>query len=164
VIVSYGFQTFVFRRKEALAVFCSETVSVKWASHRTSHRFSPPVPLVWITKYRYKVLEGALRERIRTIIRQVCKELRVQIVSGVLSREHVHMFVEIPPQIGVSDFVRRVKGRSSHRAQMEFPELRKRYWGRHFWARGYFCTTSGNITDDVILQYIRLHEPPGVSR
>ena len=74
--------------------------------------------IVWITKYRYKVLEGALRERIRTIIRQVCKELGVQIVSGVLSREHVHMFVEIPPHIAVSDFVRRVKGRSSHRVQM----------------------------------------------
>ena len=87
--------------------------------------------IVWITKYRYKVLEGALRERIRTIIRQVCRELGVQIVSGVLSREHVHMFVEIPPHIAVSDFVRRVKGRSSHRVQMEFPDLRKRYWGRH---------------------------------
>jgi putative transposase len=83
--------------------------------------------IVWITKYRYKVLEGALRERIRTIIRQVCKELGVQIVSGVLSREHVHMFVEIPPHIAVSDFVRRVKGRSSHRVQMEFPDVRKRY-------------------------------------
>src|ERR1019366_9400120 len=55
--------------------------------------------IVWVTKYRYKVLEGALRERIRTIIRQVCKELGVQIVSGVLSKEHVHMFVEIPPHI-----------------------------------------------------------------
>src|ERR1700719_2968839 len=63
----------------------------------------------------------------------------------------------------VSDFVRRVKERSSHRAQMEFPELRKRYWGRHFWARGYFCTTSGNITDDAILQYLKYHEPSGVS-
>src|SRR3977135_4206101 len=52
--------------------------------------------IVWVTKYRYKVLEGALRERIRMIIRQVCKELGVQIVSGVLSREHIHMFVEIP--------------------------------------------------------------------
>ena len=83
--------------------------------------------IVWITKYRYKVLEGALRERIRTIIRQVCRELGVQIVSGVLSsREHVHMFVEIPPHIAVSDFVRRVKGRSSHRVRMEFPDLRKR--------------------------------------
>lgn len=105
--------------------------------------------IVWITKYRYKVLEGALRERIRTIIRQLCKELGVQIVSGVLSREHVHMFVEIPPHIAVSDFVRRVKGRSSHQVQMEFPDLRKRYWGRHFWARGYFSTTSGNIRSEV---------------
>src|SRR3977135_1225132 len=110
--------------------------------------------IVWITKYRYQVLEGALRERIRTIIRQVCKELGVQIVSGVLSREHVHMFVEIPPHIAVSDFVRRVKGR----------DLRRRYWGRHFWARGYFSTTSGNITDGVILQYLQEHEPTGVNR
>ena len=120
--------------------------------------------IVWITKYRYKVLEGALRERIGTIIGQVCKELGVQIVSGVLSREHVHMFVEIPPHLAVSDFVRRVKGRSSHRVQMEFPDLRKRYWGRHFWARGYFSTTTGNITDDVILQYLHKHEPTGASR
>ena len=59
--------------------------------------------IVWITKYRYKVLEGALRERIREIIRQVCKELKVTIVSGVLSHEHVHMFVEIPPHIAVND-------------------------------------------------------------
>lgn len=105
-----------------------------------------------------------MRERIRTIIRQVCQELGVTIVSGVLSREHVHMFVEIPSHIAVSDFVRRVKGQSSHRVQMEFPDLRERYRGRHFWVRGYFCTTSGNITDDVILQYIARHEPTGVSR
>src|ERR1700731_424341 len=114
--------------------------------------------IVWVTKYRYKILEGTLRERIRTIIRQVCKEL------GYRSSRAVHMFVEIPPHIAVSDVVRRVKGRSSHRVQMEFPELRKRYWGRHFWARGYFCTTSGNITDEAILQYLKYHEPTGVSR
>src|SRR5437016_13837910 len=86
--------------------------------------------IVWVTKYRYKVLKGTLRERIRTIIRQVCKELGVQIVSGVLSKEHVHMFVEIPPHIAVSDVVRRVKGRSSHRVQMEFPELLPEPFGR----------------------------------
>jgi putative transposase len=63
------------------------------------------------------------------------------------------MLVEIPPHHPVSDFVRRVKGRSSHRLQREFPDMRKRTWGRHFWARGSFSTTCGNITDDVILQY-----------
>src|ERR1700730_6798370 len=116
----------------------SQSMSYTSGGHTVfHHRYH----IVWITKYRYKVLDGALRERIRTIIRQVCKELGVQIVSSVLSREHVHMFVGIPPHIAVSEVVRGVKGRSSHRVQMEFPDLRKRYW-----ARGYFCTTSGNIT------------------
>ena len=66
----------------------------------------------------------------------------------------------------MGDVVRRMKGRSSHRVQREFPNLRKRYWGRHFWARGYFCTTSGNVTDDIMLQYIEQHadKPAGVSR
>jgi putative transposase len=84
----------------------------------------------------------------------------INIVSGVLSRDHVHMFVEIPPHIAVSQFVQRAKGRSSRRVQQEFPELRKKYWGRRFWARGYFCTTSGNITDDIILNYLENHEKP----
>jgi len=70
------------------------------------------------------------------------------------------MFVEIPPHITVSTFMQRVKGRTSRKIQQEFPALRKRYWGRRFWARGYFCTTSGNITDDVILQYLGQHAEP----
>ncbi|MBC8269062.1 MAG: IS200/IS605 family transposase [Rhodospirillaceae bacterium] len=116
--------------------------------------------IVWVPKYRYKVLQGEIRERIRTIIRQICSELGVEIISGVLSRDHVHMFVEIPPHIAVSKFMQRVKGRTSRKIQQEFPALRKRYWGRRFWARGYFCTTSGNITDDVILQYLGQHAEP----
>ena len=116
--------------------------------------------IVWVPKYRYKVLRGAIRERVRDIARQVCKELGVGIVSGVLSNDHVHMFVEIPPHIAVSQFVQRVKGRTSRKIQQEFPDLKKRYWGCHFWARGYFCTTSGNITDDIILEYLKLHAKP----
>ena len=115
--------------------------------------------LVWITKYRFKVLRGAIRERIREIIGQVCEEMGVTIINGVLSTDHVHMFVSIPPHHAVSNVMRKVKGRSSRKIQMEFPELRKRYWGRHFWARGYFCSTSGMVTDDIILQYIDKHAP-----
>ena len=116
--------------------------------------------IVWVPKYRYKVLEGEIRERVRDVVRQVCKELGVKVISGVLSRDHVHMFVEIPPHIAVSTFVQRAKGRSSRKVQQEFPELRKRYWGRRFWARGYFCTTSGNITDEVIMSYLEHHSEP----
>ncbi len=105
------------------------------------------------------MLKGVIRERVREIIRQVCAENGVDIINGVLSSDHVHMFVSIPPSLSVSDFMRKVKGRSSHKIQLEFPALRKRYWGRHFWGRGYFSTTSGAITDDVILQYLEAHTP-----
>ncbi len=122
--------------------------------------------IVWVPKYRYKVLAGEVRERVRDIVRQVCTEMGVRIVSGVLSLDHVHMFVEIPPHIAVSQFVQRAKGRSSRKIQQEFPQLRKRYWGRRFWARGYFCTTSGNVTDEIVLQYLENHaaKPTGASR
>lgn len=130
-------------------------------------RFYHRYHVVWATKYRHKVLEGAMRERIREIIRQACAEMGVHIVKGVLARDHVHMFISVPPQIALSKVMQRIKGRSSRRVQMEFPELRKRYWGRRFWARGYFSTTSGNVTDNIILQYLELHskrDATGVSR
>ena len=113
--------------------------------------------IVWSTKYRYKVLTGALQLRVRDICRQVCAENGVDILRGVLSSDHVHMFVSVPPKLSLSDVMQRIKGRSSRRIQMEFPELRRRYWGRRFWARGYFSTTSGNVTDDIIMQYPELH-------
>ena len=115
--------------------------------------------IVWITKYRYKVLTRPMRLRIREITRQICDQLGVTIVKGVLSADHVHMFVEIPPKVSVSDFMRRVKGCTSRKIQQEFPEVRKRYWGQRFWARGFFSTTSGNITNEMILNYIDSHQP-----
>jgi putative transposase len=130
--------------------------------------------IVWAPKYRYKVLHGDVGLRVRDIIRQVCAEMGVTIVKGALARDHVHMFVEIPPHVSVSQFVQRAKGRSSRRIQQEFEHIRKRYWGQRFWARGYFSTTSGNITDDMILAYLEHHdqkeasaartEPTGISR
>lgn len=79
------------------------------------------------------------------------------IVNGALARYHVQLFVEIPPHVAVSDFVRRAKGRSSRKIQQEFGHIRNRYWCQRFWAIGYFSTTSGNITDDVIENYRNQH-------
>jgi putative transposase len=116
--------------------------------------------IIWTPKYRFKVLHGEVRLRVREIIRQVCGEMGVTIISGALSKDHVHLFVEIPPHVRVCDFVRRAKGRSSRKIQQEFEHIRKRFWGQRFWARGYFSTTSGNITDDVILAYLENHLAP----
>ncbi len=109
-------------------------------------------------------MQGEVRLRIRDIIRQVCNENDVDIIKGVISKDHIHMFVSVPPKLAISDFMRKAKGRSSRKIQMEFPELKKRYWGRHFWGRGYFSTTSGQITDDIILQYLDAHNPTDASR
>ena len=115
--------------------------------------------IVWITKYRRKVLTKEMRVRIRRIIRQICNQLGVKIIKGTLSDNHVHMFVEIPPKIAVSDYIKRVKGCTSRKIQQEFSTLKRVYWGRRFWARGYFCTTSGNVTNEVIANYIDNHTP-----
>ena len=122
--------------------------------------------LVWSTKYRFKVLKGQVRLRVRDICRQVCHENEVDILRGVLSSDHVHMFVSVPPKLAISDLVRKMKGRSSHKVQREFPELRRRYWGRRFWGRGYFSTTNGAITEDTVLQYLERHiaNPTDASR
>ena len=122
--------------------------------------------IVWATKYRYKVLFGDVRLRARDICRQVCGENGVEILHGVLSRDHVHMFVSVPPKVAIADLVRKMKGRSSYKLQREFPELKKRYWGRKFWGRGYFSTTNGAITENAVLQYLNNHLPDatGASR
>ena len=103
---------------------------------------------------------------IRNIVRQVCAENGVEILKGVVSSDHVHVFVSIPPKLAVSDLMRRIKGRTAFKLFREFPKLKKRYWGRHFWGRGYFSTTNGAITEDVVLQYLERHieNPTGISR
>ena len=91
----------------------------------------------------------------------------VYVIKGVLARDHVHMIINVPPKLALATAMQRIKARSSRRVQMEFPELCERYWGRRFWARGYFSTTSGNVTDDIILQSLKLHsrrDANGVSR
>jgi putative transposase len=103
------------------------------------------------------VLRGDIKLRVRDICRQVCAENGVDIIRGVLSNDHVHMFISVPPKLAISDLMRLMKGRSSHKVQREFPYLKKRYWGQRFWGRGYFSTTNGAITEDVVLQHLQTH-------
>jgi len=122
----------------------------------TSHtRFDNKYHLVWITKYRKRILKDAIGSRARNVIRQVCEKFNVEIIRGNLSPDHVHIFVSIPPQYSVSKVVQNIKGRTSRILQQEFPDLRKQYWGRHLWGIGFLCLTSGNVTDEIIIQYIK---------
>ena len=119
------------------------------------------VHIVWSTKYRYAVLQGDIKVRCRSILIQICEAEDVVILKGVVSKDHVHMHVEYRPSQSVSELVRRLKGRSSRKIQQEFPELKKRYWGRHFWAIGFGCWSTGNITDEMVNEYLEHHRKPG---
>jgi putative transposase len=110
--------------------------------------------VVWITKYRYTILRGRVAERARNLIRQSCEARDVTIVRGAISPDHVHMLLSAPAQLEPAKLVQYIKGRSSRRLQDEFPELRKRYWGQHLWARGYFCATVGAVDEKTIREYI----------
>ena len=110
--------------------------------------------IVWITKYRKKVMRGEIGLRLRELIKQGCEAQEVQIVKGHIAADHVHLLVSVPPQIAVSDLVQRLKGRSARKMLEEFGELRRQFWGQHLWARGYFVASSGNVTDEIIAEYI----------
>jgi len=122
---------------------------------RTAHtRFDIKYHLVWITKYRKQLLRGEVALRLRQIVRDICAELEVEIIRGHIGKEHVHLFVSCPPHISSSQMMQRIKGKSSRKLLQEYSHLKRQCWGRHLWARGFFVASSGNITDEMIMEYI----------
>lgn len=122
---------------------------------RTSHTvYDNKFHIVWITKYRKKILKDEIGYRLREIIRQICSTDKVDILKGAIGPDHVHLLLEIPPYIAVSRIVQHLKGESSRKLQMEYPQLQKQFWGQHLWAIGYFCSTTGTVTDAIIKKYI----------
>jgi len=122
---------------------------------KTSHSvYDLKYHLVWITKYRKPVFFGDVASRLRKLIREICKSLEVEIIKGHVSKDHVHLFVSVPPQLSISKVRGRIKGKTSRKLLSEYRRLSKEFWGRHLWGRGYFAASSGNVTDEVIMQYL----------
>ena len=111
---------------------------------------------VWVTKYRYKVLTGESPEFGEGDLRSV----RDPDHQGSGSQDHVHIMVSSPPTLAPSEIMRRLKGRTSSKLFEEFARIRKRYWGQHFGARGYFCATVGQMTEEMIKSYLEHHFEP----
>ena len=128
---------------------------------RTSHpKFDIKLHFVWITKYRNSFWVGTIATRVRDLVRQVCTEFEVEILKGHVSKDHVHLYVSCPPHVSPSNLMQRIKGRSSRRLLADFAEIRKACWGRHVWARGFFVASSGNVTDEIVREYIEKQDVP----
>jgi putative transposase len=110
--------------------------------------------LVFSPKYRKPVLRGDVALRVRHLIRQICQAHDVEIIRGHVRPDHVHLMLSTPPNLAPSRVVQAIKGKTSHHLLAEYRALRKEFWGRHLWARGYFMATTGNVTDEVVKRYV----------
>jgi putative transposase len=112
------------------------------------------VHVIWIPKYRKPVLTGEVAVRVRDLVRTIAAERELEIISGKVARDHVHVLISYRPTQPVSQIVQWLKGTSSRVLLQEFPRLRKQFWGKHLWARGYLAVATGTVTDETIREYI----------
>ena len=110
--------------------------------------------LVWCPKYRYKILKGDIGKSVRESIRQLCEWRKLEILAGNVQLDHIHLVLSIPPKYSVSEVVGFLKGKSAIKMFDLNPQLKKRYWGRHFWAKGY-CVSSVGLNEEQIKKYVR---------
>jgi len=123
--------------------------------NRSSHAvYRCEYHFVWVPKYRYQVLVNDIKKRLKEILVELCNWLDITIIEGAICSDHVHMYLSVPPKYSPAYVMKILKGKSAERLRKEFPELRKKYWGLHIWARGYFVSTVG-IDRNIIKQYVR---------
>ena len=124
-----------------------------WTGSQTKHRLM--IHLVWIPKYRKRIVKGKIVERLTELLHECADMERWKIQELNIQVDHIHMLVQMRPEISVSRMVHLFKGRSSKALREEFPELKEFLWGSSFWADGYFAETSGQVNEERIREYIR---------
>ncbi len=123
----------------------------------THTRWKCQYHIVFIPKYRRKVMYGKMKEDIREILRTLCRYKKVGIIEGAVCADHVHLCLSIPPKIAISEFMGYLKGKSALMIYDKHPELGNKF-ERDFWARGYYVSTIGNVDEATIRKYIREQE------
>jgi putative transposase len=113
---------------------------------------------VFTTKYRKPALKGPIGAQVRDMIREICRTKDIVILKGHVRPDHVHLMLSLAPNQAPSRVMQAIKGKVSHRLLQDYRALRKEFWGRHLWARGYFVCTTGNVSDEVVAKYIELQD------
>ena len=110
--------------------------------------------IVWCPKYRFRILKGEVGESVRVIIKQLCEWKKVEILEGNVQADHIHLVLSFPPKYAISEVVGFLKGKSAIKMFDMHSELKRRFWGRHFWAKGYCVSTIG-LDEEQIRKYVR---------
>ena len=110
--------------------------------------------VIWCPKYRFKILNGALRKSVGEILQQLCEWKKLDVLEMNVQEDHVHLVLSIPPKNSVSEVVGFLKGKCAIKVFDRHLELKKRYWGRHFWAKGY-CVSTVGLDEKRIRKYVK---------
>ena len=114
--------------------------------------------IVWVPKYRYRVLKGAIGEAVAMGIQAICGHARCEVIELNVQPDHVHLIVMVPPKRSISDIMGRVKGQTAIKVFKQFRHLRQKpYWGNHFWAKGY-CVDTVGLDEQMVRKYVRYQE------
>ena len=113
--------------------------------------------IIWIPKYRRKVIYGKYRKAIGSIIRELCSYKGLEIVEGSACVDHIHLCLKIPPKFSVASIMGYIKGKSALMIFDRFSNLKYKFGNRHFWAKGYYVSTVG-LNEQTIKKYIREQE------
>ena len=109
--------------------------------------------IVWCPKYRFRILKGDIAKSVREIIRQLCEWRQIEILAGNVQTDHVHLVISFPPKYSVAEVTGFLKGKSAIKVFDRHLDLKKRYWGRHFWAKGY-CVSTVGLDEEQIKKYV----------
>ena len=123
-----------------------------WKGAHTTHRLM--YHLVWVPKYRKRVLKGRIAERLQELFYECADMNRWNIEELNIQPDHVHMLLQMRPDVSVSKMVQLFKGASSKMIREEYPDLKEFLWGKDFWADGYFAETAGQVNEQRIREYI----------
>ena len=114
--------------------------------------------IVWVPKYRYRVLVGELGKLVSQDIVVLSERLACEVIELNVQSDHIHLVISVPPKVSISKLMGVLKGKLAIKLFKSYPSLRKKkYWGNHFWARGYFVSTIG-IDEDKIIRYVKYQE------
>ena len=114
--------------------------------------------IVWVPKYRYRVLEGAIRKEVYNCIQVFAGQKGCEIVELNIQQDHIHIVFMVPPKISISDIMGIIKGRTAIRIFKQFPNLKKNpYWGNHFLSPGY-CVDTVGLNEEMIRKYVKFQE------
>lgn len=134
---------------------------MKYKLYKGSHNvYSLHYHLIFVVKYRRKVLDEIISENLKKIIQRISQDYNVIIIEQQTDLDHIHVLFSAKPTLQIPKFISMLKSHASRLLRKQNPQLRKKLWGKSFWSNSYFIATTGQVTLEVIKKYVENQGKP----